>query len=204
MPQTGPRLKKIRRFGTQLPGLTRKAPRWKEYPPGVHGPGPRRKKKSEYRVRLEEKQKVRANYGVSERQLRKYFRRASRTTGVTGDALLSLLERRMDNVVFRLGFAPTIPAARQLVVHGHIRVDGKKMDRPAYETSNGEVISVSVRGRKIPWVQEQADRGPELRLPSYLQSDSNDKFTGRVMGVPVKDDASLVVDAAAIVEFYAR
>ena len=130
----GPRLKAIRRLGTPLPGLTRKTADKKPYPPGQHGqggaPGGRggRRKQSEYGRQLLEKQKLRLNYGVSERQLRNYMAQATRQGGKTGEALLALLERRLDNVVFRLGLAPTIPAARQLVGHGHVRVDGKRVD----------------------------------------------------------------------------
>jgi len=130
MPIRGPRLRVIRRLGVQLPGLTRKDGERRPYPPGQHGPtGSKRRKTSMFRRLLEEKQKVRFNYGVTETQLRRYFAEAQRLPGKTGDNLLALLERRLDNTVFRLGFAPTIPAARQLVSHGHVRVNGKKVDR---------------------------------------------------------------------------
>src|SRR5512146_2719574 len=116
----GPRLRVVRRLG-ELPGLSRKSPR-KAYPPGQHGQD--RKKKSEYAVRLEEKQKLRFNYGLTEKQLLRYVKKARRAGGSTGLVILQLLEMRLDNTVFRLGFGPTIPAARQIVNHGHICVNG--------------------------------------------------------------------------------
>ncbi len=204
MPQTGPRLKRIRRLGTPLPGLTRKAPEWKSYPPGAHGPDPKRRRKSDYRARLDEKQKLRWNYGVSERQLRVYFEQAARSGGVTGEALLALLERRLDNVVFRLGFAPTIPAARQLVAHGHVRVNGSRVDRAGFLVRPGHEVGMSPRGREIADVAQAVQRGPEVRLPGFLALDPADPFVGRVVATPVRGDIPFVVDEAAIVEFYAR
>src|SRR5687768_80796 len=141
MPKSRPRLKIIRRFGVQLPGLTRKSADKKPYPPGQHGQSAtKRRKTSEFRKLLEEKQKVRFNYGVTEGQLRRYLGLARKMSGRTGDNLLAVLERRLDNVVFRMGFAPTIPAARQLVSHGNIRVNGKKVDRPSYLAESGDVV----------------------------------------------------------------
>jgi small subunit ribosomal protein S4 len=204
MPPRKPRLKVIRRLGTALPGLTRKQPEWKTYPPGQHGVSGKRKKSSTYKTRLEEKQKLRYNYGVSERQLRRYFDRAAKESGPTGENLLALLERRLDNVVFRLGIAPTIPAARQLVAHGHVRVNGRRLDRNSYLVEVGDTITVSEKARKNTAVMSAVERGPEIRLPSYLGIDPDDKFTGRVIGPPSRQDVSLNVDEAAIVEFYAR
>jgi small subunit ribosomal protein S4 len=204
MPPRKPRLKVIRRLGTALPGLTRKQPEWKTYPPGQHGPGGKRRKASTYRTRLEEKQKLRWNYGISERQLRRYFEAASKEAGPTGENLLAFLERRLDNVVFRLGITPTIPAARQLVAHGHIRVNGKRLDRTSYLVQIGDTITVSDKARNNPAVMQAVKRGPELRLPSFLALDPNDPFVGRVIGRPARPDVSLIVDEAAIVEFYAR
>lgn len=203
MPTRTPRLKKIRRLGTPLPGLTRKEPR-RTTPPGAHGANPGRRKRSEYRLHLEEKQKVRWNYGISERQLRAYFRLALKQQGVTGENLLILLERRLDNVAFRLGFAPTVPAARQLVAHGHLRVNGRRVDRPAFLVESGMVISLSERGRRIPDVLQATEKGPEIRLPSFLALDPDDAFTGRVIGLPARGDVPFLVNEASIVEFYAR
>jgi len=207
MPVRGPRLKILRRFGVQLPGLTRKTADDRPYPPGQHGPaaGGRRRKVSEYRKLLEEKQKVRFNYGVTESQLRRLLEVARKMPGRTGDNLLALLERRLDNVVFRLGFAPTIPAARQLVAHGNIRVNGKKVDRASYLVKSGEMISLPEgKVRERASILENVERGPQLKLPSYLAIDPSDKFSGRVIGTPMRADTPFPVNEGAIVEFYAR
>ena len=134
----GPRLRIVRRLG-ELPGLTRKSAR-RAYPPGQHGQN--RKKRSEYAIRLEEKQKLRLNYGLTEKQLLRYVRKARRVTGSTGQVLLQLLEMRLDNTVFRLGMAPTIPAARQLVNHGHVTVNGRVVNIASYQCRPGEEIAV--------------------------------------------------------------
>ncbi len=199
MPSRGPRLKLIRRLGTPLPGLTRKAPKEAGRPER-----PARRRTSPYRTRLVEKQKVRFHYGVSERQLQLYFERARRLDGATGVNLLVLLERRLDNVVFRLGLAPTIPAARQLVAHGHIRVNDRRVDRPAFTTAVGDVVAATPRARAIAAVQEATSAGPEVRLPQYLARDPEDTFAGRVVAVPGRQDVPFIVNKAAIVEFYAR
>lgn len=204
MPRRGPRLKVIRRLGTPLPGLTRKDVGENAYPPGAHGATGQRRKKSDYRRRLEEKQKLRFHYGVTESQLRKYFSRAAGRPGVTGEQLLGELERRLDNVVFRLGIAPTIPAARQLVVHGHVHVNGRRVDRPAYQVQAGEEITVSEKARQMNAVIEAVQRGPEVKLPGYLALDPNDPYRGRVLAEPAREDVPFIVDEAAIVEFYAR
>ena len=206
MPVRRPRLKILRRFGLQLPGLTRKSPETRPHPPGQHGAGGgRRRKKSEYSRLLEEKQKVRFNYGVSEAQLRRYLARAEGMPGKTGENLLALIERRLDNVVFRLGYAPTIPAARQLVSHGHVRVNGLRVDRPAYAVSPGEVVSLPPgKTRERPQIDEAVQRGPQVRLPGYLALDPDDRFAGRVIATPQRADVPFPVAESAIVEFYAR
>jgi small subunit ribosomal protein S4 len=206
MPKSRPRLKIIRRFGVQLPGLTRKSADKKPYPPGQHGQSQtKRRKTSEFRRLLEEKQKVRFNYGVSEGQIRRYLALARKMPGRTGDNLLAVLERRLDNVVFRMGFAPTIPAARQLVSHGNIRVNGKKVDRPSYLAESGDVVAIAPgKPRERVSIMEAVERGPQLRLPSYVALDPSDKFSGRVIGTPMKTDVPFPVNASALVEFYAR
>lgn len=203
MPHRGPRLRVIRRLGTPLPGLTRKTADRRPAPPGIHGARIARRK-SDHRRRLEEKQKLRFHYGVSDTQLRRYFETAGRRSGAHGGTALELLERRLDNVVFRLGFAPTIRAARQLVVHGHIRVNGRRVTRPAYLVKASDAISVAPRARRIPGVAASAARGPEVRLPGYLEIDATDPFAGRVVGRPTRQDVPIVVAETAVVEFYAR
>jgi len=206
MPKSRPRLKIIRRFGVQLPGLTRKSAEKKPYPPGQHGQSQtKRRKTSEFRRLLEEKQKVRFNYGVSEGQIRRYLALARKMPGRTGDNLLAVLERRLDNVVFRMGYAPTIPAARQLVSHGNVRVNGKKVDRPSYLAESGDVVAVAPgKTRERVSIMEAVERGPQLRLPSYIALDPSDKFSGRVIGTPMKSDVPFPVNGSALVEFYAR
>jgi small subunit ribosomal protein S4 len=205
MPKARPRLKIIRRFGVQLPGLTRKDAEKKPYPPGQHGQSKTgRRKTSEFRRLLEEKQKVRFNYGVSEGQLRRYLGLARKMSGRTGDNLLAVLERRLDNVVFRMGFAPTIPAARQLVSHGNIRVNGKKVDRPSYLADSGDEVSVAPKARDRAQLMENVERGPQLRLPSYIALDPSDKFAGRVIGSPMRQDVPFPINGQSLVEFYAR
>lgn len=199
---TGPRLKKIRALDTPLPGLTRKRPHPDAVPPGQHG-HQRKRRPSEYARQLREKQKVRLNYGISEGQLRRYFARASRASGVTGEVLLSLLERRLSNVVFRLGFAATGPAARQLVSHGKVRVNGKKVDRASFEVRSGDVITLSDKAMENGHVMQAIERGPEVALPSYLMR-TGDGALGRVAGPPLRSDVPFIVDDAAVVEFYAR
>lgn len=197
------RLKVVRRLGTPLPGLTRKTVTWKTYPPGAHG-ATQRRRSSGFRLRLEEKQKVRLHYGVSERQLQALFERAAGEPGATGEVLLAMLERRLDNVVFRLGFAPTIPAARQLVGHGHVRVNGARVDRAGYRVSPGDDIMLSQRGRRIPDVIAAVQRGPEIRPPDWLALDPAERCRGRIVGHPERAQVPFVVDETAIVEFYAR
>jgi small subunit ribosomal protein S4 len=206
MPKSRPRLKIIRRFGVQLPGLTRKSAEKKPYPPGAHGQAKTgRRKTSEFRRLLEEKQKVRFNYGVSEGQLRRYMALARKMPGRTGDNLLAVLERRLDNVVFRMGFAPTIPAARQLVSHGNIRVNGKRVDRPSYLAESGDEVAVAPgKTRERVSLQEAVEKGPQLRLPSYIAMDPADKFAGRIIGAPMRQDVPFPVNGQSLVEFYAR
>jgi small subunit ribosomal protein S4 len=205
MPAIPPaRVKIVRRFGTPLPGLTQKDTERRPYPPGEHGQSRRRRRKSEYRERLEEKQKVRLNYGLKEKQLRGYFERAKESRDATGEALVALLERRLDSVVFRLGFTRTIPAARQLVVHGHVRVDDQKQDRPGYEVGSGDEISVAEEMRNNVHVRESVEDGPRVSLPGHLKLDPDDPFVGRVVDTPTVHDTPVLVDETAIVEFYAR
>lgn len=203
MPVRGPRLKKIRRLGTHLPGLTRKTADKNPQPPGAHGGKPSRRRPSEYRRRLEEKQKLRFNYGVTERQLRRYVERARAEAGPTGENLLSLLERRLDNVVFRLGLAPTIPAARQIISHGHVRVGEGVVDKPGYEVEIGDVVSLTPAARAGA-ERRGATCEPSIALPRYLERDSGDPCMGGVVALPARTDVPFPVREAMIVEFYAR
>ena len=149
----GPRLKRCRAVGTVLPGLTTAATLDRPFPPGEHGMK-RRPKPSDYKVRLIEKQKARWHYGVMEKQFQRYVKRASRMKGAAGLNLLTLLESRLDNLVWRLGLARTIPQARQIVVHGHIMVDGRRVDRPSFHVRPGSEISIRERSRPKPFMTQ--------------------------------------------------
>ena len=199
---TGPMTRKSRRLGVDLVGGDSSFER-RPYPPGQHGRA--RIKESEYRSQLQEKQKARFTYGVMEKQFHNYYVEASRRAGKTGDNLLQLLECRLDNVVYRAGFARTRRHARQLVSHGHVRVNGLRVDRPAYAVSPGDVVSLPPgKVRERPQVVEAVQRGPQVRLPGYLALDPDDRFTGRVIATPQRADVPFAVAESAIVEFYAR
>ena len=195
----GPRLRITRRLG-ELPGLTRKSAR-RAYPPGQHGQN--RKKRSEYAIRLEEKQKLRFNYGLSESQLLRYIRKARRVTGSTGQLLLQLLEMRLDNTVFRLGMAPTIPAARQLVNHGHVTVNGKVVNIASYQCRPGEMIGVRNRDKSREMVETNLQYPGLANLPSHLEFDKN-KLEGKVNGVVEREWVALQVNELLVVEYYSR
>lgn len=181
-----------------MPGLTRKIADRRPYPPGQHGQG--RQRFSEFKKQLYEKQKLRFNYGVSEKQLRNLFTDAQRSREPAGQALLKLLESRLDNIVFRLGLAPTIPAARQLVVHGHIMIDGRKVDRPSFSVKPGHEITVRPKSRNNVSIKESVAQ-PTLRLPTYLQFD-NSTLTGQMTAEPQREDIPLQVEEQLVVEYY--
>jgi len=195
----GPRLRIVRRLG-ELPGLSRKTAK-RAYPPGQHGQN--RKKRSEYAVRLEEKQKLRFNYGVSEKQLLRYVRKARRATGSTGQTLLQLLEMRLDNTVFRLGMAGTVPAARQLVNHGHVTVNGRIVNIPSYQCRPGEVIGVRNTDRSKQLVTQNLEFPGLANLPSHLEFDKAN-LTGKVNGVVEREWVALQINELLVVEFYSR
>lgn len=195
----GPRLRIVRRLG-DLPGLTRKSPR-RAYPPGQHGQN--RKKPSEYAIRLEEKQKLRLNYGVTEKQMLRYVRKARRASGSTGLVLLQILEMRLDNTVFRMGMAPTIPAARQLVNHGHVLINGKVVDIASYQCRPGEVLTVRDRAGSKQLVEANLQYPGLANLPNHLEFDKK-TLTGKVNGVIEREWIALQVNELLIVEYYSR
>ncbi|HEY9727967.1 MAG TPA: 30S ribosomal protein S4 [Chroococcales cyanobacterium] len=195
----GPRLRVVRRLG-ELPGLTRKTAR-RSYPPGQHGQV--RKKRSEYAIRLEEKQKLRFNYGITEKQLLRYVRKARRATGSTGQSLLQMLEMRLDNTVFRLGMAGTIPAARQLVNHGHVTVNGRVVNIASYQCRPGEVIGVTARERSKRLVEQNLEYPGLANLPSHLEFDKK-TLTGKVNSVVEREWVALQINELLVVEFYSR
>lgn len=195
----GPRLRIARRLG-DLPGLTRKSPR-RAYPPGQHGQG--RRKRSEYAIRLEEKQKLLYNYGVSERQLLRYVKKARSSASSTGLMLLQLLEMRLDNTVFRMGMAPTIPGARQLVNHGHLTVNGREVNIASYQCKPGDLIEVKNKEKSKELVKANLQYPGLAHLPSHLEFD-RDKFVGKVNGIIEREWVALQVNELMVVEYYSR
>jgi small subunit ribosomal protein S4 len=196
---TGPRLKIIRRLGTPIPGLMRTDPDLRRpYPPGQHGPT-KRKKLSDYALRLMEKQKLRFHYGLSERQLRRYVAQAFAGKGNSGHMLLQLLERRLDNVVFRAGFAPTMAAARQMTLHNHISVNGKRVNIPSYQVRPGDTIQLREKS-KLKERAAEAQKDPNnLKVPDYLEAGEG---MAKMKLLPERDQIPLDLDPQLIVEYY--
>ncbi len=163
----------------------------------------RRRRISTFRMQLQEKQKIRFNYGLSEKQLRAYYRKASKSSGETGKILLQLIERRLDNIVARGGFAPTIPAARQLVNHGHVMVNGRKVDIASYKVRVGDTVSLREKSRDLKIVMDHIMQGSGIGIPSYLESDPKArKIT--VKTLPAREDVSVEVEERMVVEFYSK
>lgn len=172
--------------------------------PGEHGSGKGfRKRLSDYGVHLREKQKVRRIYGVLEKQFRRYFAIAAKKSGVTGDNLLQLLETRLDNVVYRMGFAPSRKAARQIVRHGHICVNEKKVDIPSYQVRAEDEISVKENKQQIPLIQEALEAATEIDAIEWFQVDK-DHLSGKILNIPKRDQIPLDVDERLIVEYYSK
>lgn len=171
----------------------------RNFPPGQHGQG--RHKDSEYGIQFREKQKAKRFYGLQETQFRNLFDKATRQKGRAGDNLLILLETRLDNVVFRLGFASSRKEARQLVTHGHFQVNGKKVDIPAYTVKAGDVISVKEKSQSSPKFKEIKDMA--ITVPSWMTVDV-EKLEGKVLNIPVRDDIDTPVAEHLIVELYSK
>ncbi|MBO8169416.1 MAG: 30S ribosomal protein S4 [Thermoanaerobacteraceae bacterium] len=171
------------------------------YAPGQHGQ--QRKKMSEYGLQLREKQKARRIYGVMEKQFRNYFKEAERQKGITGENLLRLLERRLDNVVYRLGFAGSRAEARQLVRHGHFKVNGRKVNIPSYLVRVGDEISVRDKSKSSPKFKEIAEAAAHKTPPAWLEADV-ENFTGRVVALPEREDIDVPIEEHLIVELYSR
>jgi small subunit ribosomal protein S4 len=197
---TGPRSKVSRRFNEPIFGPS-KALQKKAYPPGVHGRG-RRKKQSEYAVQLMEKQKAKYTYGVLEKQFSNLFKKAAAKGGVTGDNLLQLLEARLDNVVFRLGIAPSRRAARQLVSHKHITVNGELVNIPSYSIKTGDVVAVSNKAQTQVSILESVSLG-KVNSYSWLEFDSKE-LTGKFISVPDRSEIPENIKEQLIVELYSK
>jgi len=199
----GPRLKICRALGVDLPGLTTKIRKeHRQHPPGVHGAG-RRGKPSDYKIRLQEMQKLRFHFGVGEKQFRKYMSEAARRKGPTGENLITLLERRLDNVIWRLGFAPTIPAARQMVVHGHITLNGHKVDRPSYQIKDGMTIQIREKSLQTDFIRSRLEEATHRNPPEYMERDL-ETASGKMTQRPTRNDLPFDVDLQQVVEYYSQ
>jgi small subunit ribosomal protein S4 len=173
----------------------------RNYPPGEHGQA--RPKFSEYSVQLREKQKLRRMYGVLEGQFRRYFEIADRAKGVTGEILLQLLERRLDNIVYRVGFATSRSEARQLVRHGHFRVNGRKVNVPSYLVRPGDRVSVRERSQKVTRIQEALELAQRRGVPDWLEV-TPEAFAGRVKALPARSDLTMPINEKLVVELYSK
>lgn len=198
---TGPKHKLCRAEGSPLcgspncPVVKKNAP-----PPGQHGQKGRRKI-SEYGIQLREKQKVKRIYGVLERQFKRYYDMASRQKTATGEALLALLETRLDNVVYRLNLAKSRGQARQLVSHGHVQVNGQKVTIPSYNVKINDIISLSPKAANLDFIKKLAQETREAKISSWLEKKAT---VGKVMAVPKKEDLDLDINERLIVEYYSR
>ena len=196
---TGAQYKKSRHLGFSTLENGKELAR-RPYAPGIHGQD-RRRKLSEYGVQLQEKQKVRFMYGLNEKQFAKTFKRATKMAGITGENLLQLLEARLDNVVYRMGMATTRRAARQVVNHGHITVNGIKVDIPSYTVKPGDVIAVKEQSLDHPAIKAAVDA--TLNRPAYVEFDAN-KLSGTYVRYPDRSELNPEINEALIVEYYNR
>jgi small subunit ribosomal protein S4 len=198
---TGPRVRISRRFGVPIFGASKYLER-RSYPPGVHGPKSRRKL-TDYAMGLSEKQKLRYYYGLQERQFRRVYERALKRRGVTGETMLQILETRLDNVVYNLGFAATRAAARQMITHGHIKVNGRKVNVPSFALKVNDIVEV--KGTNVS--RQLGTRNLELStnrpVPEWL-SLNKDAFKGVIMRVPIREEIQPIANEMAVVEFYSR
>ena len=196
----GPRVRVMRALGVDLPGLSRKTTDRRPYPPGDHG-GHKRGRPSVFGIQLQEKQKLKMNYGLTERQMRINVKKARRSKTNTGTRLLELLESRLDNVVFRAGFAPTIPAARQLVNHGHFLLNGRKTDIASALIRTGDVIQLREKSQKLQVITEALEK-PSLETPGWLSFELSEK-TVKVVSEPDAETVPFPVDVQQVIEYYA-
>ncbi len=201
----GPIGKVSRRLGIAITDKAARVLAKRSFPPGQHGPTARRRQVSDYGVQLQEKQKARYMYGMLERQFRNTFARAQRFPGETGAQLFVLLERRLDNVVYRLGLASTRSQARQLVSHGHIVVDGRKTNIPSYSLKVGQKISVRLESRTRLYFKNLVEGGElgKVRVPDWLRFNTTE-LAGEVVALPRREDAEQGINEQLIVEFYSR
>lgn len=196
---TGPKDRLSRREGFDIFGKGSRLTRL-SVPPGMHGPKGARRKVSSYGRQLREKQKVKRMYGVTEEQFQKYVNRAQKVRGNTGEVLVNLLERRLDNVLYRLGFAPTRPAARQLVSHGHVLVDGRSLNIPSYEVREEQTVALDARAQSIPEIRRLLEN-KDIKMTEWLERKA---AVGKVKRMPKREDVVEPISEADIIEFYSR
>jgi len=197
----GSRCKLCRQLGFSVCGSNRCALERKNTPPGMHPQA--RRKMSDYKKRMIEKQKLRFSYWISEKQFRNYVKEAYSKKGISGETLISLLERRLDNIVYRLGFAPSIVSARQMVVHGHVLVNGRKVDQPSYSLRENDVVTLKEKSRKMALVEEGMARSMARPQPPYVEVDK-ENLKGRLTSVPERAQIPLQIDEGLIMEHYSR
>ena len=198
---TGPKCRISRRYGVPVFGPHKVLER-RAYPPGQHGPRSRRKL-TDFARGLAEKQKLRYCYGLLERQFRRYFEEAKRRRGNTADHFMQLLETRLDNVVFRLGYASSRPAARQLVGHGHVKVNGRRVNVPSYNVKAGDAIEVRDNARSRQMVSKSLESPVARAVPDWLTL-NKEAVRGQVVRMPTMDETNPIANVQAIVEFYSR
>ena len=198
---TGPKSRIARKFGEGIFGADKVLSK-KNYPPGQHG-NSRKRKTSEYGIQLREKQKVRRTYGLLEKQFAKLMKEAARQDGLTGENLLRICESRLDNVVYLLGWANSRAEARQLVVHGHYKVNGKKVDVPSYLLKAGDVVSIKEKSRESDKIKAVLETNSARPVPAWLEADA-DKLTAKVIALPERDQIMVPVEEHLIVELYSK
>ena len=199
MPYTGPKVRLSRKLGVPMSPKASLVMLHKPYGPGQHGQR-RSGRKSEYGRQLLEKQRLKFQYNISERQLRNYYREANQMKGNTADNLLRLLDSRLDSVVLRAGFAPTIYAARQLVSHCHVQVDGKRVNFPGFRVNGSMEVSVKEKSRAIPFVQESIQSATP---PEYIEV-QRDAFKARIAREPKSDEIPIICEISQVIEYYSR
>lgn len=201
MRYTGPKVKKARRLGTPVTAKDAKIMQKRNYVPGVHGQN--RSRLSEYGMQLKEKQKAKVGYGIMERQFRNYFQKALKQAGVTGDNLIKLLESRLDNAVFRLGFAETRAQARQLVSHGFFEVNGKKVNIPSYSLRVGDTITVRDSKKKSAYMEKAKDKLKNAKTPEWMELNAS-TMSGKVLSTADVSQIGMSINTQLIVEHYSR
>lgn len=200
MNYTGPKVKLSRKLGIELTQKAAKYMAKKGYPPGQHGNSKRRPKHSDYGKQLLEKQRIRLQYNVSEKQMRNYYKRAAKLTGNTGDILIQFLETRLDALVYRAGLARTIYMARQLVNHGHIMVNGSRVTIPSYRVKVNDIISVKQKSQKNEVIKDSIRSASP---PQYIEISKAD-FSAKLLHIPERDEIPVICEISLVVEYYSR